>query len=100
MYTLFAENSQRGTPVLRPPWFEFPNDSVTMDQDDHFMLGNALLVRPILEEGVSSVHVHFPGNSDELWYDVLSGNVDNGQTDKVCIERIVFDRTDLHSLMS
>lgn len=84
LYTLFAENSKRGTPVLRPLWFEFPNDAANLDRDDHFMLGDALMVRPVMEEGASAVDVHLPGDNSEVWYDALGGEVHRGSSEEVC----------------
>ena len=55
-YTLFYKASRpvTSTPsatVTRPLFFEFPNDSTTYPIDRQFMVGNALLISPVLEQG-------------------------------------------------
>lgn len=48
MYTLFYENSLQGMPVMRPLWFHFPSDLQTFSMDESYLLGDALLVHPVL----------------------------------------------------
>lgn len=68
-YTLFYQHNITGAPVTRPLWFEFPTERATFTIDNVFLVGNSLLVRPVVEEGVSEVSVYFPGTS-EIWYDI------------------------------
>eukprot|EP00004_Rigifila_ramosa_P020002 TRINITY_DN5164_c0_g1_i2.p1 TRINITY_DN5164_c0_g1~~TRINITY_DN5164_c0_g1_i2.p1 ORF type:complete len:389 (-),score=54.78 TRINITY_DN5164_c0_g1_i2:67-1233(-) len=71
LYTLFRVASVSGMPVMRPLWVEFPNDASTFAVDSSFMLGPALLVRPIASESETSyVSVQLPGKQG--WYDYLS----------------------------
>ena len=70
MYTLFHENSVNGSPIMRPLWYHFPEDSKTFRIDDAFLLGSALLVHPIMEKGVTSADVYFPGDSSVSWCDL------------------------------
>ena len=37
--------------VTRPLFFEFPHDAATYPIDRQFMVGNALLISPVLEQG-------------------------------------------------
>eukprot|EP00897_Mesotaenium_endlicherianum_P006689 jgi/Mesen1/6048/ME000308S05242 len=71
VYTLFKDAYDSGVPVLRPLFLEFPQDPLTFARDDSFMVGPALLVRGVMEQGATSVSVYFPG--DEAWYDYKSG---------------------------
>ena len=55
-YTLFYKASRpvTNTPsatVTRPIFFEFPNDTTTYLIDRQFMVGSALLISPVLEQG-------------------------------------------------
>ena len=55
-YTLFYKASRpvTSTPsatVMRPLFFEFPNDPTTYPIDRQFMVGSTLLVSPVLEQG-------------------------------------------------
>ncbi|XP_032524398.2 neutral alpha-glucosidase AB [Danaus plexippus] len=72
-YTLFYEHSVDGLPVMRPLFQEFPEEEETFTIDDTYLLGDRLLVRPVLSEGATSVKVYFPGkDSKTLWYDTDS----------------------------
>ncbi|XP_030855177.1 neutral alpha-glucosidase AB isoform X2 [Strongylocentrotus purpuratus] len=67
-YTLFHNSSQTGLPPMRPMWMEFPKDADTFSMEDQYMLGNALLVSPISDQGSRATSVYFPGN--DPWFDV------------------------------
>lgn len=77
LYTLAWQTSTTGLPLVRPMFFEDPVSRDWWDVDDQFMLGDCLLVAPILEEGQSSRDVRFPAG---LWYDFRSGNAIQGPT--------------------
>ncbi|XP_045457347.1 neutral alpha-glucosidase AB [Melitaea cinxia] len=72
-YTLFYEHSVDGLPVTRPLLQEYPKEQETYTIDNEYLLGDKLLVRPVLEAGVTSVKVYLPGkDSQTIWYDVDS----------------------------
>jgi alpha-D-xyloside xylohydrolase len=66
MYTLFYHASTSGTTVTRPLWFNFPSDSGSQGIDRQFMLGDAILVSPVLDQGATSVNAYFPPKA--MWY--------------------------------
>jgi len=70
-YTLFRHANISGAPVLAPTWYEFPENKDTFTLDEQLMLGSAILVRPVLSEGATSVDVTLPRTA--RWYDMLSG---------------------------
>ena len=70
IYTLFEESHRVGAPVLRPLWYEFPNDQSAFKRQDSFMLGSAILVQPVLTQGATSVSVYLPTG---VWYEQKSG---------------------------
>ncbi|XP_042909479.1 neutral alpha-glucosidase AB isoform X2 [Parasteatoda tepidariorum] len=78
-YTLFHENEFTGVPPMRPVWMEYPTESITFEMNDEYMIGSSLLVRPVLEAGVSSVNVYFPGQND-VWYDITTHQKFEGGT--------------------
>lgn len=45
-YTLLRNAAVRGTPVLRPLFFEFSNDPNTLDVTAQFMVGPSVMVQP------------------------------------------------------
>lgn len=77
-YTLFFKASQTGLPMMRPLWYEFPQDQNTFAMDDEYLLGDALLVKPVTEENTKSLDVYFPGSSAETWHDITTLTVYKG----------------------
>mmetsp|Transcript_27755 Transcript_27755/g.70759 ORF Transcript_27755/g.70759 Transcript_27755/m.70759 type:complete len:905 (-) Transcript_27755:229-2943(-) len=71
MYTLFRHSNVSGDAVLRPLWYDFPENKDTFAIDDALMLGPSILVRPVLSAGATSVEVVLPRTS--RWYDMLTG---------------------------
>ncbi len=69
-YGLAAKASARGTPMLMPVAFRYGED---WDRIDSWLLGDALLVAPILERGATSRHVDLP--ADVVWYDWFTHEV-------------------------
>src|SRR5262249_6062253 len=50
-YSLFAQCSQSGWPILRPMFMADPKDPKLRGIEDAFMVGDSLLVAPVLEKG-------------------------------------------------
>jgi len=69
-YTQFYEHELTGVPVMRPLWYEFPEDEGSYGREGEHMVGQALLVAPILKKSATELSVYFPGN--ELWYDIFT----------------------------
>lgn len=63
-YGLAARASADGTPMLMPVAFRYDDDWGRMDA---WLLGDALLVAPVLEAGVDGREVDLP--DDVVWYD-------------------------------
>ena len=70
LYTLFDAASREGSPVLRPMWYEFPDDPSVWAREDAVMLGPAILVHPVLHQGADGVDVSLPKG---VWYDFDTG---------------------------
>lgn len=68
LYTLAAEHHRTGMPLARPLFFADPADPALRDYDDAFLLGDALLVAPVVEEGARTRTVYLPRN-DAGWVD-------------------------------
>ncbi|MFE0421922.1 glycoside hydrolase family 31 protein [Streptomyces sp. NPDC058953] len=64
-----------GAPYVRPVWWEAPEDRALRDCEDAFLLGDALLVAPVLEPGAVRRAVRLPRGR---WYDTVSGRVYEG----------------------
>jgi alpha-glucosidase len=69
-YSLAWSTSQTGIPPLRPLWWADPQDQTLWAVDDAFLLGDALLVAPILEEGARQRLLKLPrGRWFNFWDD-------------------------------
>jgi len=53
-----------GVPIMRPLFVEHPEDDVTYDIDDQYLLGPAVLVAPVLRPGARRRTVYLP---DGVW---------------------------------
>jgi len=86
--------SEDGTPVMRPLFYDFPDDQKCYTIEDQYMFGPDLLIAPVLEHNPESRSIYLPKGSK--WKDALSGKIyKGGQTIeyKVSIENIpVFTR--------
>jgi alpha-glucosidase len=72
LYTLAWCANQYGRPLVRPLFWYDIEDPGLWDIDDAFLLGENLLVAPVLEEGVSSRRLVLPrGNWYNFWDDTL-----------------------------
>lgn len=69
-YALMVEASKTGIASVRAMALEFCNDENLFDIDDQFMLGNALLVAPVLEDYTEFRKVYLP---EGTWYDLFTG---------------------------
>lgn len=71
-YTLSWEASQKGYAPVRPVFWAAPDDATLWNIDDAFLLGDALLVCPVLEAGGRSRSVTLPaGHWYNFWTDAL-----------------------------
>ncbi|MEV3859604.1 TIM-barrel domain-containing protein [Streptomyces sp. NPDC050095] len=59
-----------GAPYVRPVWWGAPEDRGLRDCEDAFLLGDCLLVAPVLEAGVVRRVVRLPRGR---WYDTATG---------------------------
>ncbi|KAG0052953.1 hypothetical protein BGZ83_001879 [Gryganskiella cystojenkinii] len=75
-YTLFQEANADGMPIIRPMFMEFPEDEAVFGMDDQYMVGDALLVKPVTKAGVTHSTVYFAGS--EKWFDIKDYSVEQG----------------------
>ncbi len=78
LYTQFEQASRNGSPVLRPLFYEFPDDPLLAQLDDEVMLGPVLLAAPVLRPGKEYRYVYLPAGN---WYDFWTNQpVQSGPT--------------------
>jgi alpha-glucosidase len=78
LYTLAWQVSQIGAPLMRPLFWAEPDNPALWEIDDAFLLGEALLVAPVMDGGVEKREVILPKG---LWYDFWGDQIfTSGQT--------------------
>lgn len=69
-YTLSFENNQKGTPLMRPLFFEEPTNLELQKVSETYLWGNDFLVNPITKSAVTSTSIYFPKSNN--WFDFYS----------------------------
>jgi alpha-D-xyloside xylohydrolase len=70
---------ERGTPVIRPLFYDFPADAHAWEIEDQYLFGPDVLVAPLLEYGLRERPVYLP--EGRTWTDVATGTTyQGGQT--------------------
>ncbi len=69
LYSYAEKASQTGAPLMRPLFFEFPDDPRTFNMDTQWLVGNEILAAPLLEPG-GKRQIYLPA---ETWYDFHTG---------------------------
>lgn len=70
IYTTMYHASTSGSTYMRALAWEFPNDPTLAAADRQFMVGDSLMITPVLNQGYTNVSGVFPGTADgEIWYD-------------------------------
>jgi alpha-glucosidase len=78
LYDLSWNYAHRYQPIVRPTFFDFPDDPACLDDNDDMMLGASLLVAPVVEPGVAMRAVYLPEGA--RWFDWWTGEAfDGGQ---------------------
>ena len=73
---LMREAHVKGTPPMRPLFYDFPEDPAAWEVDDQYMLGPDLLVAPVVQAGQRSRSVYLPAGAE--WTHAFDGAVVSG----------------------
>ncbi|MFV0388617.1 MAG: TIM-barrel domain-containing protein [Pyrinomonadaceae bacterium] len=71
LYTQFYLHEKDGTPVMRPLWFDYPEDTGSYLINDEFLLGSDILVAPVMKPGDQARGIYLPKGT--VWYDFWTG---------------------------
>lgn len=71
LYSLMESATRAVQPFVAPLSFCFPADEATFGRSLEYMLGESLLVAPVVEEGAETREVYLPGRG--AWVDVRTG---------------------------
>lgn len=69
VYTLMYQAATKGTPLIRPMFFNDGTDSNLYKASDQYMFGDALLIAPVLEKGALKRKLYLPKG---VWYDFFN----------------------------
>ena len=79
-HTTFRKSTLTGVPIIRPMWYEFPQDTNTFSLDQQFMFGESFLVVPkTAAPDLEHIEYHTPTNTPvylpdgTFWYYYSSG---------------------------
>ncbi|XP_020786781.2 SITS-binding protein [Boleophthalmus pectinirostris] len=76
----YAEEWQlTGQPIFRPMWWLSPSDPMTFTIDDQFLIGDEVLVAPVVERGAVHRDIYLPDGGFQ-WQDRLTAQVFDGGT--------------------
>lgn len=93
-YSLAAQMTRTGMPLIRPLVVDFRNDPQALEQTHAYMYGPALHVAPVLAPDVATWPVYLPQSAGG-WYDVWTGeHRDGGRWHQVAAP---LDRLPLHA---
>ena len=71
--------SEKGTPIMRPLFFDFPEDNMCWEIEDAYLFGPDLLVAPVMEEGLRERTIYLPAGCK--WTDAYTKKeYEGGQT--------------------
>ena len=81
--TLMEAAHEKGTPIMRPMFYDFPEDKVCWENESQYMFGPDILVAPVMERGQKKKEVYLPKGS--TWTNPWTGeSYEGGQ--KVTVE--------------
>lgn len=72
---------EKGTLVMRPLFYDFPNDEQSWIIEDQYMFGPDVLVNPILYDGLTERTVYLPEGS---WRELETGKIYSGKQTLTC----------------
>lgn len=73
------EAHEKGTPVMKPLFYDFPEDERAWEVEDSYLFGHDLLVSPVTEKGSVTRKVYLPSGAE--WTEVFTKKTyEGGQT--------------------
>ncbi len=85
-YNLAFENNQKGTPLMRPIFFE-EDDTKLMTNSETYLWGKDFLITPILKDAVKTKEIYFPKTANWFNFYFDKDKVEGGQTKKVKVKK-------------
>lgn len=77
LYDLLKKCEDTGIPPMRPLVMEYEDDPETFNLNSEFMVGESMLIAPVMEQGSTMKAVYLPAG---VWYDYWTGEkIDGGK---------------------
>ncbi len=74
LWSLFERASHHHEPIIRPTFYDFPDDAQCLQDCDDFMLGRELLVAPVIEPGATARGLYLPAlPQGQSWFEFDTG---------------------------
>lgn len=81
LHTLMIEAHENGSPIMRPLFYEFPEDVTAWEVDNTFLLGDKLLIAPMMDFEARERQVYLPAG--EKWIHLFTAEVYEGGTSPI-----------------
>lgn len=80
LYDCCREMASKGQPITRPLFYNYPEDVRCLDINDQYMVGDSILVAPILDKDKKSRITYFPKGT---WINYFTGEVYQGNQEVI-----------------
>jgi alpha-D-xyloside xylohydrolase len=80
VYAQAKDSSERGLPMLRALFVEYPEDPGSWTVEDEYLFGSQILVAPLMESGTTGRNVYLPPGQ---WIDYQTRKVYSGGWNKI-----------------
>jgi alpha-glucosidase len=70
IYSYERQGTEGGVGLIRPLFWQYPEDKQAAMQNSEWMFGDALLVSPVVKRGATQKHVYLPAG---MWIDYATG---------------------------
>ena len=81
--SLMRQAHEKGTPVMRPLFYDYPDDAASWEIEDEYMFGPDILVAPVTQSRQNEKEVYLPEGS--TWTNAWTGAVIEGGV-RVCVD--------------
>lgn len=93
IYTALWQQTQDGTPLVNPMFFEYPHDTNTFPIEYQYFFGDAVLVSPVTDLNSTNVSIYLP---NDLFYDFHTGSPIRGEGKWIHLQNINYTTIPLH----
>ena len=80
IYSAFFRAETEGEPVMKPLFFEWPQDIRLAEMNDEYLFGDSFLVAPVTRADTVWRHVYLPEGN---WYDFWDDTLYRGSSDRL-----------------